>query len=346
MAEKGKLNRWKKILTYFTLVALILLIIFSRKQLGSTLRNLHDTNLWVLALLIPIEVINYLAQAKMYQETLKTLKQKLTTKFLFGFSLELNFISTIFPSGGLSAISYSSLRLRSKGVSAAQATLVQLIKLVIVFFSFLILLVVGLIALAIGGQANEFMILIAGSLVTLLLIMTFAAIFIIGSEKRINGVFTYLTKMINKIIKIFRPKVSETISVERVRKLFTELHESYLLFRHDLGALKWPFLWGLLANVTEVTALYTVYVAFGHWPNPGGIIMAYAVANFAGFISVLPGGVGVYETLMTLILAGAGIPAALSIPVTLTYRVVNTVIQIIPGYALYQHNLRKSNSQS
>ncbi len=97
-----------------------------------------------------------------------------------------------------------------------------------------------------------------------------------------------------------------------------------------------PLLWGLIANITEVGAVYVVYVAFGHWVNPGAVIIAYAVATFAGILSVLPGGIGVYEILMTSVLAAAGIPASLSLPVTIMYRIINTLIQIVPGYYYYQ----------
>jgi putative heme transporter len=88
-----------------------------------------------------------------------------------------------------------------------------------------------------------------------------------------------------------------------------------------------------------VGAVYVVYVAFGHWVNPGAVIIAYAVASFAGLLSILPGGIGVYETLMISVLAAAGVPASLSIPVTIMYRIVNTLLQIIPGYIYYQKAL-------
>ena len=121
--------------------------------------------------------------------------------------------------------------------------------------------------------------------------------------------------------------------------MFGELHESYLKFKDNKKALEGPLLWGLLANVTEVSALYAVYIAFGHWVNPVAVIIAYAVATFAGILSVLPGGVGVYEALMTLVLAAAGISPSLSIPVTIMFRIVNTLIQIVPGYIFYQKAL-------
>jgi uncharacterized protein (TIRG00374 family) len=95
-----------------------------------------------------------------------------------------------------------------------------------------------------------------------------------------------------------------------------------------------------MANLTEILAVYVVYVAFGHWINPGAIILAYALANFAGLISVLPGGIGIYEAIMTAVLAVAGVPASVSIPVTVMYRVINITIQVIPGYYFYHKALR------
>jgi uncharacterized protein (TIRG00374 family) len=79
-----------------------------------------------------------------------------------------------------------------------------------------------------------------------------------------------------------------------------------------------------------------VYIAFGHFVNVGAVILAYAVANFAGLISVLPAGVGVFEGLMTAILTATGIPAGLSIPVTIMYRITSMFVQLVPGYIFYQ----------
>ncbi len=93
---------------------------------------------------------------------------------------------------------------------------------------------------------------------------------------------------------------------------------------------------GLLNQTLEY---YVVYIAFGHYVNPGAVIIAYAIANFAGLVSVLPGGVGIYEGLMTGTLAAGGVPAALSLPVTVMYRVVNFAVQIPVGYYFYQKAL-------
>ena len=89
--------------------------------------------------------------------------------------------------------------------------------------------------------------------------------------------------------------------------------------------------------------IYVVYIAFGHYVNIGAVIIAYAIANFAGMVSVLPGGIGIYEALMTAVLATAGVKPELSIPVTIMYRVLNMLIQLPPGYYLYHKFLSGSD---
>jgi uncharacterized protein (TIRG00374 family) len=177
-----------------------------------------------------------------------------------------------------------------------------------------------------------------------MIVGTIAFVLIIGSQKRITATFTFLTRTINRILHFFLPHSPETISIARVQKGFEELHVNYRLIATRWKDLKFPFFWALVANATEVATIYVVYIAFGEWVNVGAVILAYAVANVAGLISVMPGGVGIYEALMTGVLVASGVPAAVSLPVTVMYRVLSTIIQIPPGYVLYHGALRNKSS--
>ncbi|HEY1835776.1 MAG TPA: lysylphosphatidylglycerol synthase transmembrane domain-containing protein [Candidatus Saccharimonadales bacterium] len=340
MSETSFLKRrWKLLLNIVTIVALVILAYAVRHQLADTLTNFKKVNLWALLLIIPIEIWNYDAQARMYQRLFAVAGNKLKYRSWFAVSLELNFINSIFPSGGVSGISYLGMRLRRNGIRAGRAALVQLMKLVLVFFSFEVLLLFGLLLLAAVGKVSNFTVLIAGALTTLLVVCTAAAWFIVGDRARINALFTSGTRAVNRLILLVRPGHPETINIKRVRPLFDELHENYALFQSKYKELKAPFIYALFANFSEVLAVYVVYVAFGHWVNLGAIILAYAVANFAGLVSVLPGGIGTFEALMTAVLVAGGIPAGLSIPVVVMYRVVNTAIQLPAGYYFYHRTL-------
>ena len=222
-------------------------------------------------------------------------------------------------------------------------------KVVLLILSFEVLLVAGLLSLAINNKANNFVILIFSSITTLMIVGTFAFIMIVGSEKRINTTLTFVTRLLNRILHFFLPKSPEAINIAWAERAFRELHANYKMIERRWRDLRWPFFWALIANLSEVLTIYVVYLAFGKWVNIGAVILAYGVANFAGLVSVMPGGVGIYEALMTGVLVAAGVPAAISLPVTVMYRVVNTLIQLPLGYYLYHKTLletRQTNVES
>ncbi len=345
MAEKFKSKYWKQALTAATLLALGVLAYAVRGQLSQTISNLGKINAWFLLLIIPLQVLNYHAQAKLYQSMFRVVHERLRYRSLYRLALELNFINNVFPSGGVSGFSYFSLRLKSgANISGAKATLIQFMKYIMMFVSFQILLGVGLLMLAAGGRVNGIVILVASSLVTLLAIFTILFGFIVGSKQRIQWFFTNLTKSVNWIIHRVRPKYPETININKARKVFAELHENYKILSNNPRELIKPLAYALLANIAEVLSIYVVYIAFGSWVNPGAVIIAYAIANVAGLVSVLPGGVGIYEALMTAVLAATGVPAGVSLPVTVMYRVFSMIVQLPPGFILYQRAINSNQS--
>ncbi|MEK7600264.1 MAG: lysylphosphatidylglycerol synthase transmembrane domain-containing protein [Patescibacteria group bacterium] len=339
-------KRWKLILNIVTLVALGVLIYALRDQLADTLSNLTKVNAYALLLIILVEILNYHSQAKLYQGLFGIVGNKLSYKFLLKTSLELNFVNHVFPSGGVTGISYFGLRMRDGGsITGGKATLVQVMKLGLTFLSFEVLIVFGLLSLAIMGNVSNLTMMVAAMLSTLLIVGTAGFAYIVGSKQRINAFFGTVTKILNRIIQVLRPRHPETINIRRTRQLFDDFHDNYKAIQDNYQDLKKPFLWALMTNITEVAALYVVYIAFGEFVNVGAVILAYAVANFAGLVSVLPGGVGIYEALMTTVLVSAGVPAAVSLPVTVMYRVLNTAIQLPPGYYLYHKNLTRGETR-
>ncbi len=339
MTKKLRTLRWKTVLSIVTILALVALAYSVRGQLSQTVQNLERVTVWILVLMIPLQIGSAFFQSKMYQILYRILGDRFSTRSMLRLTGELTFVNTVFPSGGVSGFSYISFRLRGADISTGKATLVQMMHFVLIFIGFQALLFGGLLVLAIGGQANDVAILVSGSLATLLLIGTLLLAYIIGSQRRIDAFFTIVTRGVNRLIHIFRRNHPETINIMKAKEAFTELHENYMHLKRNLRSLRQPLFFAILSTCCEILTIYVVYLAFGQWVNPGAVIIAYAVANFAGLISILPGGIGVYEALMTAVLSAGGIPAAISLPVTVMYRVINMLIQIAPGYWFYHRAL-------
>ena len=128
MAENNSFwrRRWKLILNIVTIAALVLLVYAIRKDLADTIENIKHVNAWLLLLLIPLQMLNYHGQTKLYQNLFDIVGNKLDYKFLYKAALELNFVNHVFPSGGAAGISYFGLRLKTGEITAAKATLMQI----------------------------------------------------------------------------------------------------------------------------------------------------------------------------------------------------------------------------
>jgi putative heme transporter len=339
MSEEVKRNTWKKVVTSVTLGALVLLIYLSRHQILETISNLGRVHVSLLLLIIVWKFIAFHGYTALYQDLFGILGKKIKYWPMFKVSLELNFVNNVFPSGGVTGFSYFGLKMRQFDVSAGKATLVQLMRFVTTFVSFQLLIFFGLISLSLFGKVSNLTILVASSLATFLLVGTFLVAYVIGSRTRIDSFFTVMTKLLNRIIQLVRPKHPETINIRSAREMFLDLHENYLILKNQYKKLGRPMFNVTVSNIGEVMTLYSVFLAFGEVVNPGAVIIAYALANFAGLISVLPGGIGIYEGLMVAVLAASGVPPSVSIPAIIMYRILTMILQLPIGYYFYHQTI-------
>lgn len=346
VVNMGKLKKdFKFWLNILTIVALIGLVVLSRHSILEAFRKLGDLNSSALLLMIPLQVLNYYAVARLYKDYFKSQGEELKIKTMYSVALELNFVNHVFPSGGVSGFSYLNLRMKQSGIGSAKSALAQLLRFTMTFTSFLVLLFIGMFILSFRRHTSPLTILIGSSLAFLTLIGVLVGGFIISDEKRIKSFVGFLPKVVNRIVRLFRRKKPNIIDIERVEHAMTELHGDYVILAQNPKKLVRPFWWAMLVNVTDLLTIYTVYLAFGSLINPGALILAYGVANFAGLVAVLPGGVGIYEGLMTATLAGAGVDKALALSATVVYRVLNMMLFLPIGYVLYRRVLKRSGGK-
>lgn len=323
-----------------TVLALLLLVIFAQDQISEAFRTFADLNILWLLLVIPIQLFNHFSVAKFYKSYLKTLDEDIKTTELFRVSLEMNFVNNVFPSGGVSGFGYLGLRLKKLGVRGSKSTLLQTSRHMLTFLSFIVYLMIALFFLSMFGSASRLIILIATSLSVGIFFGTLVLIYIISDKKRVTEFTAALPRFINMIVRFLHSKNRQPINISRIESLFGDLHKDYIHVRKNWKDLRHPFLWTMSMNLTEIATIFVVYLSFSEIVNPGAIIIAYAVANMAGLVAVLPGGVGVYEGLMTGVMASAGIREALALSATVVYRVFNMGLFLPIGYFFYSRALK------
>lgn len=305
-------------------------------------RTFARLNLLWLILIIPIQIGNHYSVAKFYQTYLRTLGENVPTKELIKVSLEMNFVNNVFPSGGVSGFGYLGLRLKKLGVKGSKSTLLQTSRHILTFLSFILYLFVALILLSLFGSASRLIVLIASSLSSIIIFTALALIYLVSDEARIKQFTAALPRLVNQVFHALHLTRTPVIDIERIERLFGDFHKDYVHVRKNWKDLRHPFLWTMMMNFTEILTIFVVYLSFAHIVNPGAIIIAYAVANAAGLVAILPGGVGVYEGLMAGIMASAGVEKALALSATLVYRVANMGIFLPVGYFFYERALKQT----
>lgn len=331
-------------LNIFTIVALVLLVIVMWDQIVEAFRNVAGLKLWALSLMIPMQLLSYFAVARLYKDFFDTHGDHVRLREMYKIALELNFINHVFPSGGVSGFSYLSLRLKKLGVSASKSTLAQLLRFALTFLSFIIILLFGMVVLAFGHDTSPLIILVSSAIIFTTIFGSAVGIFIIGKVRRIKAFVGWLPKALNYVFRFFK-KGQTIIDMDKLEATLEDLHRDYVALSSNRQLVKRLLGWALLINITEVATIYLVYVAFGELINPGALIIAYAVANFAGLIAVLPGGVGVYEGLMAAVLTSAGVAAGLALSATVVYRVLSMALFLPVGYLFYHRALQTESGQ-
>lgn len=94
--------------------------------------------------------------------------------------------------------------------------------------------------------------------------------------------------------------------------------------------------WALMANIWEVLTIYAVYVAFGAWSEHRGVDFGVCGREFRG---TGQRAARRHRHIRRADDIGADgdrcTKSRINLPVTIMYRVLNTLIQIPPGYVLY-----------
>lgn len=337
---------WLSLIT-FILIGVVLY--FSRHELQHALHLLGQVNIWILLLLIPLQILVYYSGGEMIFSYLrdKGRMQDVSRAESAQIALEGNFVNHILPSGGVSGVSYLTWRLGHLGVPHGRGTMAQVVKHAMGLVAFMALLFGAILAVTIDGNINRWIILTSAVLIGTMSGVLVAAIFLFSSKHRTDKFGDWLTFITNKVVrKVTFGRKRTLIKQKPMRAFFDDMHRDFLELRHDKRLLIKPFLWGLLYVLLDAGMFVVTFWALGEPVNPAPILIAYGVANMAGFFMLTPGGTGAYEAIMVGFLAVAGLSSGIAIAGIVLTRVILLLGTILFGYVFYQRALIKYGRNS
>ncbi len=331
-------------LSLVTLVLLTVVVVAAWGDIREAFGYLARVNVWIIALMVPVQIISYIAVGEMIFSYLRA-KGNLAGLNVFKVSrmaLEFNFVNHVFPSGGAAGVAYLTWLLGKYGVSSGRSTMAQIVRFALTFLSFILMLVVALVILIIDHNIDRVTILLSLLLVVGAVTATLLGVFLISSKRRLDRFSDKLSRTVNRVTrKLTRGRKRILLRPQVVTRYFDDIHGDYLAIMRDKRILAKPFLWSIVANIMDVGLIFIAFWALGVEVNPAVIFIAYGLSSIAGALAVTPGGTGVYEAVMIAFLASAGLPADVAIAGTLLARVLLMLGTIAFGYIFYQLTILK-----
>lgn len=335
---------FRRLLLLAGLLGVGLVIMANLGAYGQFSRVIGRVHWAVFVLVGMVQLVSYYCNAKYYQTFFAISGHHVPLSRLYQTALAINFANQAIPSGGVAGATYISQSLRDY-VPPGQATLAQLFRYVFTFVTFVLVLILGFVLLVYFGTniaqvSVRVMLLVMGTVILIgLLLMLF-----LTDKSKLRAVIVPILRTYNRIGSRLLGKRFHPVEADPVRKFFHDFYAGVDELFASRSKCIWPLLWALGGNMAEVTTIYVVFIAFGHFINPGIVIVAYSFANMASLAAVLTAGVGVYEATMIGTLTTLGVPVALGFAVVIVYRIINLSLFLPPGFYFYRRHLASEES--
>ncbi|HMS92413.1 MAG TPA: YbhN family protein [Candidatus Saccharibacteria bacterium] len=327
-----------KLRHFLFFIALIVIVVLAYNQFNQvqSFKDLFKTiNWWILALVIPMRYLYYRFNAKYFESFFDIFKQKAKFNLVFESTITMNFVNIVFPSGGISGLSYIRKVLKDD-VDSANVTLAQLSWYVLSFITYIGFLLLGFVLLLLSNQvikvSSRLIILVLFIIIT----VSIALILFIFNKKFVENAAYFAVKPLNKILGLVRKRI---LGRNRIKNFIGQLHGSIIFLKDNRDKLGKPLVYTSLMILFDLLTIYIVFLAFGQIINPGIVIAGYVIALITSLASVVTAGVGVYEAGMVATFVGLNIPFDIAFAVTIVYRIVSLWLFIPVGLLFYKRTL-------
>lgn len=321
---------WKRII--FLIIGAFAIYFIGSKLIGAKegiklLNNLNPT--YIIGAVI-FEAISYIGGTVMLKYVFSRLYYQIRFRDLFKLATIGNFAIHFFPIAGAGEMTLLLYLFRKKGVTSGATLFMFMIRAIFMYLALLSLFIFSFFLVPAHPNLSSTSRIIAFVVLFLVILFIIWAIDRIYHKERFYKSGYNLFRFINFFGKIFikRPFVNHKKVIEIVDEVFL----GFQLFKKDRKSAIGVFIGGLIYWIGDMMCLFFILYGFGHYLSPGPLIFTYALTTFASILSFIPGGLGVNESVSSLLLIGFGTPASIALFSVLVYRLISFWLIIPVGF--------------
>ena len=308
----------RHVLFFVAIVVLGWLVFSNVDRFGEFAKLLGQLNIPTLFLILPVRYLSYYSNTRYFVSFFELFGHKVQYKKLFRSVVTMNFVNTVFPTGGISGVSYISSALKPK-IDSHTTAIAQIFWQAFTVVGYFFFLMVAFLSLFVTNNTNRIGFKVILLFILMVLALGLVTAVILFQRTTTERVLYWATRPLNVILHFVK---RDALSKERVERFLDDFYGSVGHMRANKGHVRRPILWTQLGLLCEVASVYVVFLAFGVAPNPGVVIAGYSLALLFSSASFFTAGVGVYEATMVATFVALGQPLGLSFSVVLVYRMI------------------------
>ncbi|MCL5410850.1 MAG: flippase-like domain-containing protein [Patescibacteria group bacterium] len=346
MNQNTNLNQNLEIKLNFKTIIILLLFIIGIYFLIPKLIDAQEAaklifkvNKFYLMVAVFCEFVSYIGAAWLLGIILSRLGYKILFWDRFRIGSIAAFAIHFFPVGSFGEGAIDFYFLRKRKVEAGSILLMLILRIIITYIAFFSLFLVALILVPTLQEVSTGAKLLIMTIFSLVFGGFIYLIYLYEHKEKFRKVWQKFLVPTNFFLKKFKQPI---LNPERSTEIFEDIYAGLGLFSQKKRTFVLAVLAGLVYWLGDIFCLFFVFLSFGYTIHFGGLLLGYSVSALAGMASFIPGGLGVTEGTMALILTGLGTPSTIALMSVLVFRFFSFWVWIPVGlYSFF--SLKKGN---
>jgi uncharacterized protein (TIRG00374 family) len=239
------------------------------------------------------------------------------------------FFTIVTSSGGWGGMAVFVTDGRKRGLPGARVAVALAMYYLFDFVSALVLVGLGLIVLIRRGRLETGEVIATALLAVYALLLASWLVLAWRSPEKLATVLTKGGAYINGLLR--RVLRRDYLDVQRGRTLAHDMAAGLADLRRSRAGLLLPLALSLSHKALMISILFFCFLAFSQPFTAGTLIAAYAIAYMFTVVTPTPAGIGLIEGIMTVALAGLGIPLGTAALITLGYTGITLWLSLLYG---------------
>lgn len=325
----------KKFVFAVILLLTIVFFIVSFSEIQEIVSILQAGKWYFVGLALGVEALWLWNVSLSYHSIYSLLGIQESRRRLFYLATASNFVNTITPSAGASAIAVFLGDAHRRNHSKARVTVAWALYLLFEYLGLLTVVMLGIIVLIRRDRLH--LPEIIASLILLAMACGLATLLYLGakSTRRLGSFLAWLALRVNQILHLFLK--GDYISIERAYSFAGDVAEGMIALRQRPFSLLKPMVLAWTNKALLLTILLLLFLAFQVPFSAGTLVGGFAIGYLFWIVSPTPAGIGVVEGVLALSLASLGMPLEAATVITMGFRGITFWAPLLVGLYAFRY---------